>query len=405
MWRSGLCLVAMTVGVLAIGSAQPLSLKTMHVDTKPHTAIAASTLFNTLIPDKTRRPTLPVRDEVDEFATVVPVLFPESFEPFCFEPLGCAHFTPEPEDSRGLTGNPYEFPSVKSQGVNTGKSYTTVYADFINDSPNPAEVYPPTPFRELWRKKTIVNTVNLRRLRVEDSRAWNQLLQSVQKLAQEDDSPGVLPVKAPPYSEGCVKWSVFFTGYATTVKVIPFKRKQSHRTLEAFLEAFASFLSPRKDFLSVLIAESAREWIKAHNEQQESDLEPLDIKAYGDICSVQTESYYADFVRLRNLTQEWRIYIRVKYPDGSTAPAEGTIDALRDTPLTDPAPPPPLGPSPDLRVGKDGATVHLGKGWRWKLQVRLPGGEERLVEVPHPEPTITLYIHAAAPPSQPSGGK
>ncbi|MGQ9881403.1 MAG: hypothetical protein ACUVSV_11145, partial [Armatimonadota bacterium] len=139
--------------------------------------------------------------------------------------------------------------------------------------------------------------------------------------------------------------------------------------------------------------------------QQASGLKPGQVIAWGDVYLVETRAN-TWVPRILNLTQEWTVYLNVRYPDGRTEPAEGVVQALTNTPLTNPPPPPSA--VLDIHVDKkNGAKIHLGKGWRWKLKVSSPGGEERLVDVPVPDlnPTITLYIHADTPPPQPPAGE
>jgi len=229
-----------------------------------------------------------------------------------------------------------------------------------------------------------------------------RLGQAVRAAAQEDPYIVVLPVQAVPYSQGCARWRVPFTGQATAVLVIPYERKKHQRTLEAFIAGLATYVASQRGFLSALVVAAANGWLQSAENQQASGLKPGEVLAWGDVYSVMVDSG-KDVPRWENLTQEWRVYIRVRYPDGSTAPAEGVVRALRDSPLTNPAP--SFSAAPETYVGKDGATIQLGKGWWWKLKVSSPGGEERLVDVPNPTPTVTLYVQVATSPSQPPGGE
>ncbi len=107
-----------------------------------------------------------------------------------------------------------------------------------------------------------------------------------------------------------------------------------------------------------------------------------------------------------NTVQEWKVYVRVRYPNGSggwtVQDAEGDIEAVHDAPITSPSP--PAFPSPGIvHVGKGGATIHLGKGWRWRLRLAAPGGEEKPVEVPAQNTVVTLYITLQTPPAEPPG--
>ena len=340
--------------------------------------------------------------DVGKFDTVVPVLFGGSFEPFCLEPQGCPHFSIRPEDTYGTVGDPYTPPGVKTSVAVSRGSYTTVYSDFTNDSSGTLEVYPPPAAWNLWRRRVIANTVQWDKFKVADPQSMERLEQAVRAAAQEDLSRAVLPVQAVPYSQGCARWRIGFTGQATAVLAIPYERKKRQRTLEAFIAGLATYVASQRGFLSALVATAANRWLQSAENQQVSGLKPGDVLAWGDVYSVIVDSG-KDVPRWENLTQEWTVYVKARYSDGSTAPAEGIVQALTDTPLTNP-PPPPFA-VPDTRVDKEnGAKIHLGKGWRWKLKVSSPGGEERLVDVPNPNPTVTLYINLATPPSQPPGG-
>ncbi|GIV16881.1 MAG: hypothetical protein KatS3mg022_2316 [Armatimonadota bacterium] len=103
--------------------------------------------------------------DVGKFDTVVPLLVGGNFEPYYLEPVYCSHFGEQPGDVYGsASGHPYDPPGAKtyvSGGV--GRSGTTVYQDFTNDNSATAEVLPPGAFWNLYRKKTIANTVNFGR--------------------------------------------------------------------------------------------------------------------------------------------------------------------------------------------------------------------------------------------------
>lgn len=347
--------------------------------------------------------------DVGKFDTVVPVLVGGNFDPYYLEPVYCPHFGEQPGDAGGSqSGDPYNPPGVKTRaGSGMGRSYSTAYRDLTNDSPVVVEdVWPPDPFRGLYRKKTIANTVNFGLFKVADPQAMAQLVQAVSTAAAEDPSRPLSPVQALPYSEGCARWRVGFTGQATAVLAIPYERKKRQRTLEAFLSTIHTLLLPQRGFLSVLAANTANQWLQDAQNQQASGLKPNEVVAWGDVYSVLTDSTKS-VPRVVNLTQEWTVYVKVRYPNGSGGwtiqDAEGDVEALHDAPLTSPSP--PAFPSPGtVHVGTGGATIHLGKGWRWKLRLTAPGGEEKLVEVPSQNTVVTLYITLQTPPGQPPGG-
>jgi hypothetical protein len=284
-----------------------------------------------------------------------------------------------------------------------GRSHTTLYKDFVNDARLAVPVDPPNEIANLFRKKTIYNSVFINQtegkvgpFKVGDPKSMAELVQTINNAAAQDSSCPVSSVQAAPYSESCAKWRLRFTGEATAVLAIPYERKKRQPTLSAFLSAINTLLAPRKEFLSVLVASAANVWLQDEQNAQASGLKPGEVVAIGDVYSVSTDSAQV-VVRDQNLTEEWTVYIKVRYPDGRTAPAEGIVRALRDSPITNPPPPPSA--TSDTYVGRDGAIIRLGKGWRWKLKVSSPGGEERLIDVPQDPPTITLYIDVVPPPA------
>ncbi|NSW80387.1 MAG: hypothetical protein HPY54_15290, partial [Chthonomonadetes bacterium] len=342
--------------------------------------------------------------DVGKFDTVVPVIVRGSFEPYRVDPEYCDHASAEAGDAYGQRGHPYAAPGRESRLSLTASSWTTIYTDFTNDRPA-ADHVPPSILHELVRKRCIANTVDYGRYKVGDGQAVTNLQREVQSACQEETSPALTWMTVPPYSEGCAKWRVYHYGHATAVLAIPYERNKRNRGLTAFLAAVAAAISGERKFLSILVAALANEWLQDLRNQQASGLKPGEVLPWGDVYVVETREGTPRFHRLLNLTQEWRVFVRVRYPDGSTAPAEGVVQALIDSPRTNPAP--PSSAVPDTYVGRDGATIRLGKGWRWKLKVSAPGGEERLVDVPNPDPnpTVTLYIQVATPPSQPPGGE
>lgn len=330
--------------------------------------------------------------DVGKFDAVVPVLVGGNFEPYYLEPVYCPHFGEQPGDAGGSrSGDPYNPPGVKTHASSgMGRSYSTAYRDFTNDSPVVVEdVWPPDPFRGLYRKKTIANTVNFRLFKLADPQAMALLVQAVNAAAAEDPSRPSSPVEALPYSEGCARWRVGFTGQATAVLAIPYERKKRQRTLEAFLSAIHTLLAPQRGFLSVLAANAANGWLQDLQNQQASGLKPGEVVAWGDVYSVLTDSTKS-IPRVVNLTQEWRVYVKARSPDGREVLVPGTVTVEPVQPLVQPAP--PRGPSYyQTTVPPEGRGFRLGKGWRYRFL--LDGTEQMQVNVPAEgdPPTVTLY--------------
>jgi len=345
--------------------------------------------------------------DVGKFDTVVPVPVRGTFVPYYYEPVFCPHFGEQPGDAYGIArGDPYTAPGAKTYvDGSAGRSGTTVYKDFTNDNILAVEVLPPPEFWSLWRKKTIANTVNFELFKVADPQAMAQLVQAVNTAAAEDPARALSPVQALPYSEGCARWRVGFTGQATAVLAIPYERKKRQRTLGAFLSALNTLLRPQRGFLSVLVANAAEQWLQDLQNQQSSGLKPGEVVAWGDVYSVLTDSV-RDIPRALNLTEEWTVYVKLRYPDGRggwiVQDAEGPVKAQRISASTTPAP--PARPSPGtVYVGKSGGIIKLGKGWRWKLWVDVPGGGETEEDVPSDNRVAVLYITLQTPPSEPPG--
>ncbi len=333
--------------------------------------------------------------DVGTFDTVVPIVVEYgSFTPYYAEPIYCAHFGERPGDVYGdRSGDPYTEPGTKTYISGTGRSGTTVYQDFTNDSSGTIQVLPPEFFWKLWRKKTIANTVAFNKYKVADAQAMASLEAKVNAAAAEDTSRPLSPVQALPYSEGCARWRVGFTGRATSVLAIPYERKRRNASLNAFLNTLASLFSPQRGFLSALLANLANEWLRDRQNQEASGLKPNEVVAWGDVYRVETESV-TEVPRWVNTTQEWRVYVKARYPNGTEAPTSGTVTIETVQPLDQPSP--PRGPSYyQVLVPPEGKVFRLGKGWRYRF---LVGGTEQLqVNVPAANdiPTVTLYINIA----------
>ena len=336
--------------------------------------------------------------DVGKFDTVVPVLVGGNFEPYYLKPVYCPHFGEQPGDAGDSeSGDPYTPPGVKTYaGSGVGRSYSTAYRDFMNDNALIAEVFPPPSFWNLYRKKTIANTVNFGKFRVADPQAMALLVQAVNAAATEDPSRPLSPVQALPYSEGCARWRLGFTGQATAVLAIPYERKKRQRTLEAFLSTIHTLLRPQRGFLSVLAANAADQWLQDEQNQQASGLKPGEVVAWGDVYSVLTDST-KDVPRVVNLTQEWMVYVKARFPDGREAPTSGTVTIEPVQPFLQPGPPP--GPAYyQVVVPPEGKLFRLGKGWRYRF---LLGSTEQIqanVPAEGTPPTVTLYMNVVPPP-------
>ena len=346
---------------------------------------------------------------VGNFDKVVPIVLTGFFTPYYPEPVYCAHFGEQPGDAYGLrSGNPYDATDVKNLITGVGRSRTTVYQDFTNDSQSIGVVEPPPYFWGLWRKKTILNTVVWGWHKVADPESMTRLVAAVTAAALEDTSHAVSVVQALPYSEGCARWRVGFTGRVTSVLVIPYERRKRNVSLAAFVGALPSVFVPQRGFLSVLLANLANEWLRERQNRDATGLIPGDVQPWGDVYAVETESWNT-MPRLVNTTQQWTVYLRVRYLDASgrilaEQPASGLVDIMRATPVTNPAPPSEPTPIQIYVSGAQGAKVPLGKGWWWKLKPSAPGGQERLVQSPAIDPSVTLYIHITGiPPGEPPG--
>ncbi len=337
--------------------------------------------------------------DVGKFDAVVPVLVGGNFEPYYLEPVYCSHFGEQPGDVGGSrSGNPYNPPGAKTYAGNgMGRSYSTAYHDFMNDSPVViSDVWPPDPFRGLYRKKTIANTVNFGRFRVADPQAMAQLVQAVSTAAAEDPSCPLSPAQALPYSEGCARWRVRFTGQATAVLAIPYERKKRQRTLEAFLSTIHTLLAPQRGFLSVLAANVANSWLQDLQNQQASGLKPGEVVAWGDVYSVLTDGTVS-MPRVVNTVQEWLVYVKARFPDGREEPTSGTVTIEPVQPLLQPAP--PSAPAYyQVIVPPEGKLFRLGKGWRYRFLLGSTEQFQANVPAEGTPPAVTLYVNVVTPP-------
>ncbi|GIV16302.1 MAG: hypothetical protein KatS3mg022_1737 [Armatimonadota bacterium] len=337
--------------------------------------------------------------DVGKFDTVVPLLVGGNFEPYYIEPAYCSHFGEQPGDAGGSrSGNPYNPPGAKTYvGSGMGRSYSTAYHDFMNDSPVViTDVWPPDPFRGLYRKKTIANTVNFGRFRVADPQAMAQLVQAVSTAAAEDPSRPLPSVQALPYSEGCARWRVGFTGQVTAVLAIPYERKKRQRALEAFLSTIHTLLAPQRGFLSVLAANAANQWLQDLQNQQASGLKPGEVVAWGDVYSVLTDGTMS-VPRVVNTVQEWLVYVKARFPDGREEPTSGTVTMEPVQPLLQPGPP----PAPayyQVIVPPEGKLLRLGKGWRYRFLLGSTEQFQANVPAEGTPPTVTLYMDVVPPP-------
>ena len=341
--------------------------------------------------------------DVGKFDTVVPVPVVGNFDPYRFEPVYCPHISPHPDDVFGQPGDPYCAPGHRSGVTVLGRSHTTLYKDFVNDARLAVPVDPPNEIANLFRKKTIYNSVFINQtegqvgpFKVGDPKSMAELVQTINNAAAQDSSCPVSSVQAAPYSESCAKWRLRFTGEATAVLAIPYERKKRQPTLSAFLSAINTLLAPRKEFLSVLVASAANVWLQDEQNAQASGLKPGEVVAIGDVYSVSTDSAQV-VVRDQNLTQEWQVFVKARFPDGTEAPTAGTVTIERVEPDIQPSP--PQGPVYyQILVPPEGRRFLLGKGWRYRFLV--DGTEQCRVAVPADgnPPTVTLY-KVIVPPS------
>jgi hypothetical protein len=221
-----------------------------------------------------------------------PVPVVGNFDPYRFEPVYCPHISPYPDDVFGQPGDPYCPPGHRSGVTVLGRSHTTLYKDFVNDARLAVPVDPPNEIANLFRKKTIYNSVFINQtegkvgpFKVGDPKSMAELVQTINNAAAQDASYPVSSVQAAPYSEGCAKWRLKFTGEATAVLAIPYERKKRQPTLSAFLSAINTLLAPRKEFLSVLVASAANVWLQDEQNAQASGLKPGEVVAIGDVYS------------------------------------------------------------------------------------------------------------------------
>jgi hypothetical protein len=336
--------------------------------------------------------------DVGKFDAVVPVLVGGNFEPYYLEPVYCSHFGEQPDDVYGgAPGHPYAPPGAKTYASSgAGRSGTTVYRDFTNENSAVAEALPPPVFWNLYRKKTIANTVNFGRFRVADPQAMAQLVQAVSTAAAEDPSPPLSPAQALPYSEGCARWRVRFTGQATAVLAIPYERKKRQRTLEAFLSTIHTLLAPQRGFLSVLAANVANSWLQDLQNQQASGLKPGEVVAWGDVYSVLTDGTVS-MPRVVNTVQEWLVYVKARFPDGREEPTSGMVTIEPVQPLLQPGPP----PAPayyQVIVPPEGKLFRLGKGWRYRFLLGSTEQFQANVPAEGTPPAVTLYVNVVTPP-------
>lgn len=331
--------------------------------------------------------------DVGKFDEVVPLPISGVFEPYYLEPVYCAHFGKQPDDATGgAAGRPEEPPGATTYvSGNAGGSYTTVYCDFINDSQVVTEVLPPLAFWNLYRRATILNTVILGTFRLENPLAKAFLVRAVREAVTQDSSRPLSPVPVPPYSEGCVRWRVGFTGRVTAVLAIPYERKKRRGTLGDFHTAMYNLVSPQRGFLSEMVARAANKWLEDPRNQCASGVKPGEVIARGDIYLLEVEEMGKAVPRIQNVTQEWRVSVKARSPDGREVPVAGTVTVEPVQPLVQPAP--PRGPSYyQMTVPPEGRVFRLGKGWRYRFL--LDGMEQTQVDVPAEgdPPTVTLYM-------------
>jgi hypothetical protein len=166
-------------------------------------------------------------------------------------------------------------------------------------------------------------------------------------------------------------------------------------------------IPPENNFLTTVLKKAAERWL-AQQKKDEIGLQGSgDIIELGNIYILEVKK--ADptpwFPSLQNLTQEWKVLIRARYPDGTELPISGTVIVEPVSAWTQPAP--PDGPRyPSLMVPKEGATVRLGKGWRYRF-LPTTGGQERVHKVPGEgnPPTVILYVNLSPPPPEPPAGE
>lgn len=347
---------------------------------------------------------------------IIPFAITKSFEPYRPEQLACDGHTPVHYYGQvwGRKGDPEVAFDTKTPSSDTGASAAA--STFTNDSASVAPWAPPRSFQKLRKRKVIYGAEVLEIInRLKEVKAYENDIRAVRDAVQailnsQDLSYALPEAQLLPYSTGDAAWQAFFSGTATAVLAVPYERvKTKEPKWRLLVGALLEAIPPENNFLTTVLKKAAERWL-AEQKKDEIGLQGSgDIIELGNIYILDVKK--ADptpwFPALQNLTQEWTVYVKVRYPNGNGGwtiqDAEGDVEAVHDAPLTSPSP--PAFPSPGIvHVGTDGATIHLGKGWRWKLKLTAPGGEEKLVEVPAQNTVVTLYITLQTPPGQPPGG-
>lgn len=333
---------------------------------------------------------------------VVPVVISREFLPYRPAPpsderirkvVGAEDFPGEDGDWGQLNPPPRFAPYPSGASAST-----LLVQEFTNDNFRTAEVLPPAHAGTFKRW----NLLNIRilgspKIREEWLKQYVQSQMDEMRQTAQVKEPMLEPVKVPPYAQGFAYWHVWLRGIAKAVLWLPEERSGRGKDINPLLDRIQQQLHTERDWLSEASARIANRLLQDKSLQLKTGLKPGDVLPGENVYTVHTDAvagYHAD-----NLIQTFRLRAYAQYPDGSREPIEATVVVSRKEAFTDPYPPLAFSPSPQLRVGKDGVEIALGKGWVYELWIDGHPEQKTTIEVPSETPEIWAMQYRDTKPS------
>ncbi|MCS7224918.1 MAG: hypothetical protein NZ959_10255 [Armatimonadetes bacterium] len=278
---------------------------------------------------------------------------------------------------------------------------------FRNDTPDEARISPPL---EYLNKHVPVKLLRFLRewpLVTKEEPSQASLVEELDRLQDESTAnplTGFIPVR--PYSEGCVHWDLHPTQpMVVGVWGVPYRKLKKTPLWSANL--ITSLVKPltdaimgrrinRRELLVVAAIEAFGKSLLVAEGREKEIWKTEDAKPIGDIWVLNLAlREQGPMPGVRNITQDVRVSIKV----GQT-PMAGTVQITRGASFTNPSPPMTPFPPDTVSVPQEGATIALGKGWKWILTATAAGRQAtREINVP-PTTSVTIEI----PPPQPPPG-
>lgn len=321
------------------------------------------------------------------------------FNPIIFgpPPQGCSMLDTRVSASCGTWVEMTPFPPALDESYCMTRHFT-------NDSPSQITVSPPKDY--LDKEVPVRLGIDLRSLAPIVAPEQQELLNELEKEQVAGTTLLTTPVTVPPYSKGCVHWDL--KAIQPTVKgiwAVPYRKyKKTQSWFEEFVSKAVRILIPgiigRAHPIKTSLALAAVEaWERAVAPKKEVEgivWYPQDAKKIGDFWVLRLAlARQGPMYPPQNITQDIKVQVVVVKPDGTKEAVDGSLSIERISAWTNPSPPMhPLPPS-EVSVPKEGTTISLGKGWRWKLTAFSVGrSATKEISVPLEPPSVVIEVRA-----------